>query len=223
MSCTVCNENYDVLDCGRVQRFSLSTISTSPYTSRKVFPGVSHSAAVVCGSCAKHLRTQTQGLKTNRNKRRWSGLRTPGKSQKRRDVRNTPQKSSSCPKPTNQVNVNVTTSFFKASAIRQIVESHYTEAFKSLLTSSEAAKTAFLDVHAELLQSEWKKVTTGGEEIVSLIGDVTVERMSAFSWEQTLEECEDKLPLTKSLLTHVFPEPCNIREEVTKGSKANKR
>ena len=225
MSCSVCCENFDVLDCGRLQKFTLSAISTSPYTTKKIFPGISHSAAVVCGSCAKHLRSQTTGLKANRNKRRWSGLRTPGKSTKRRDVKNTPQKSTqSDPHDAPAHTINVSTScFFKSSAIRQIIESHYKEAFKGLISSSPAAKTALLEVHNELLQSEWKNVSSGGVEIASMCGDVTVPRMRAFSWEQTLMESEATLPITTAFLTQVFPSPCDMRQEVTKGSKSNKR
>ena len=225
MSCTVCNEQYDVLECGRVQKFILSTISTSPYTTKKVFPGVSHSAAVLCGNCAKQLRSQTTGLKVNRNKRRWSGVRTPVKTLKRRDLKTTPHKSfpQSNAHPPQQHNVNVSTSFFKASAIRQIVESHYKDAFKCLISSSPAAKTALLDVHNELVQSEWRNVSTGGVEIPSLCGDVTLARMDAFSWEQMITECEVALPLTTSFLTQVFPPPCNMRQDVTRGQKSNKR
>ena len=236
-TCSSCEQKFAAKPSGGFRRYTLRSLA-SPYTAKKVFGAVNFANAYICDGCAKILRIKTSGIKGKPQKRRWSGPRIPPKSSqaspgtacetsplpKKPDVRETPKKESE--QSMQSVFVNSTTSFFKSSAMKYIAESHYEEAYETLISNSECAKNALLQVSVKLAQSEMKKAATSVKEnlqIKDLMGDVTMDRLENFEWESVIEDAKAKIPHAFDMLSAMLPEADHIRKGVTKGRPGAKR
>ena len=233
-------------DSSRTIRYSVKSISSSPFTLHKVFPGLEFNSDFICPDCFKLFRSKT--LKSTARGVKRSYVRTPTKQLKRLNLSETPSPikpsnfqplTSSTPSHSADISSihhqtacassstctsslsSSSSSFSKSSILKNFTDGHYQRAFIALAKESIAGKNALIKVASLLLQKEIKKCTRKrgqpDDRIKLLQGEITLERMETFSWAGVRDEMEDKMPATSSILKMLMVSPTHIKDGVRKG------
>jgi hypothetical protein len=114
-----------------------------------------------------------------------------------------------------------TSSFSKTSILNNIRDGHYERALHTLVNDSSAGHKALLKVACTLMQKEIKKCCKKKcdqhDTINQLEGEMTLDRMSNFTWAGVRDEMEEKMPVTAQMLKTLMVSPTHIKDGVRKG------
>ena len=95
--------------------------------------------------------------------------------------------------------------------------------FRLLTKASTAAKIHMVETACELIQEELAGLTCRKdrrrEEITSLTGIATLQRVREFSWTNAVEELKDKAPVTSAILDTLLPSTKKMTRNRAKGRK----
>lgn len=227
--CTTCGEEF--VKVGKTySRYSLEKVTT-PYTARKTFPGIKTPLlkGKICRECMVVLREQTFIHKPSR-KRKWKWIRTPSKytgspskfvgspCPKRSDNKATPQK-----KEYSFSKIDPDKSF-RDRAVTYLMNSKYEACLRTLITNSEAARTALITVMSSEIHKEMSRVTKKkADKMPLLMQTFKVEETSTFAWKQVVDEAKENLPVFHACLDAGMPTIKTLRNQVQKGRTGARR
>ena len=194
--------------------------------------------AFVCVGCTQTLRKQTIKVQQGKVTRHtWPGVRSPQKPLKRPQAftpKGQEKRFATFPTPGKTVSqallhhepvTSHTTDDFRTQACKYLANYQYLPACRVLLKNSKAAKAAMVKVVAEEVRREVTSVTKQKrkEGIETLKGELTLSRLSQFSWEGVCLEAETKLPTMTTIMKASLPSAAKVARSVVVGPKGNRR
>ncbi|XP_035687479.1 uncharacterized protein LOC118423433 [Branchiostoma floridae] len=188
-SCHNCG-NLFIKSTKGYSRKRISTI-TSPLTYKQVFAASPSVSCFLCYSCIQQLNSKTVQWK---GKRKWSARHSPSKSPPQSPVRKSLriQSSSGLMGSSGQV----------GDAVRMLARKQYLKAFR-LLLQHPATKQQMITACKEAILTERKNLN--GDKSSPLRKPVTLDNVTAFSWQETLTWAEGHAPLLMAVLKAMFP------------------
>ncbi len=172
------------------------------------------------GSTSKEAGTEA----VSSQKRLASQCLTPSATPKKVDLKDTPFR----PCPSEEESSGSFATPFQHTleqVCTYLTDSKYGPAFRLLWAESKAARRALLETVFQAVRQEILQVTRPGRSrsIKSLQGTLSMEKLTSFTWNEVVEECVEKIPITAGFIDAALPSVSQIRRHTLCGRKSQRR